>query len=411
MIMNEPYKAPLLSQQEFNEVFKKQLADHSVLLANVQIKDLAWINAQYGKETGDAVIAATRTALAEMTRSYVVGEISSTLYGVLCQKADDPDGLLEAINRTSVDLNRSKGWPFAVELAYGVVVADHEVSVNIATWISQASTALMVSSRQGQGKVYEDDFELQQKIRFEFTKLSEDSGQLEGFSWMLQPVHNVSDAKLSGFETLARWDLSGVGPISPDVFIAVAEEMGVVNIIDRWAAEAAAAASQRLREADLPASVSANASAHTIADDDGYVTFITGLVRKYQLHPGQLVIELTESSVIENPLKTAMTLQLLREQGIQIAIDDFGRGESNLANLANLPFDFLKLDKSLLRLPDSDSERSMLRIGADIGRVLSVGVLAEGVETEADFAAVKAAGVRLVQGYYFGRPEPLEYYL
>ncbi|MEY4423600.1 MAG: hypothetical protein RLZZ258_703 [Actinomycetota bacterium] len=411
MIMNEPYKAPLLSQQEFNEVFKKQLADHSVLLANVQIKDLAWINAQYGKETGDAVIAATRTALAEMARSYVVGEISSTLYGVLCQKADDPDGLLEAINRTSVDLNRSKGWPFAVELAYGVVVADHEVSVNIATWISQASTALMVSSRQGQGKVYQGDFELQQKIRFEFTKLSEDSGQLEGFSWMFQPVHNVSDAKLSGFETLARWDLSGVGPISPDVFIAVAEEMGVVNIIDRWAAEAAAAASQRLREADLPASVSANASAHTIADDDGYVTFITGLVRKYQLHPGQLVIELTESSVIENPLKTAMTLQLLREQGIQIAIDDFGRGESNLANLANLPFDFLKLDKSLLRLPDSDSERSMLRIGADIGRVLSVGVLAEGVETEADFAAVKAAGVRLVQGYYFGRPEPLEYYL
>jgi EAL domain-containing protein (putative c-di-GMP-specific phosphodiesterase class I) len=411
MIMNEPYKAPLLSQQEFNEVFKKQLADHSVLLANVQIKDLAWINAQYGKETGDAVIAATRTALAEMARSYVVGEISSTLYGVLCQKADDPDGLLEAINRTSVDLNRSKGWPFAVELAYGVVVADHEVSVNIATWISQASTALMVSSRQGQGKVYQGDFELQQKIRFEFTKLSEDSGQLEGFSWMFQPVHNVSDAKLSGFETLARWDLSGVGPISPDVFIAVAEEMGVVNIIDRWAAEAAAAASQRLREADLPASVSANASAHTIADDDGYVTFITGLVRKYQLHPGQLVIELTESSVIENPLKTAMTLQLLREQGIQIAIDDFGRGESNLANLANLPFDFLKLDKSLLRLPYSDSERSMLRIGADIGRVLSVGVLAEGVETEADFAAVKAAGVRLVQGYYFGRPEPLEYYL
>jgi len=403
--------APLLLRDEFYDVFQQQLASHKVLLAKVQIKELAWINSQFGAAVGDAVIGATKEALQAMTRSYVVGEISPTTYGILCQKAEDPKGLLDAIDESVAGLNQNLKLPCHVELAHGVVVADPDISENLATWTTQANTALMVSAISGRGRIYLPSFETEQKIRSILGRISEYSPPFDGLTWNFQPVVRVEDGELVGFEALARWDDPELGIIAPDVFIPIAEELGVIRALDFWAAGRAISAIVEL-EAKYPGvSISANASAMTLVDADNYIFRVAKLLKETGLKHGQFVVELTESCVIKNVVETAMTLKRLKALGVHVAIDDFGHGETNLANLVNLPFDFLKLDKSLLHLPDGEYESSMLRIGADIGRVLGAGTLAEGVETQEDLALVKAAGIKLAQGFYFGRPMPLEYYL
>lgn len=409
--MTEESFTTIVDGDRFYEIFRSELEQHDVLLAKVQVKNIAWINSEFGVKVGDEVLSAIKQELLHMRRSFLVGEMSPTLYGVMCKNPADPEGLVEAIETTVTDLNRKENWPFLVELAFGVVVADKNISTNIFQWISQANTALMVSSRKGHGKVYLPDFGLEQKIRLTLGKLDKYSRQFEGFEFVFQPVHNIESGARIGYETLARWTSEELGPISPEFFIGIAEDLGVVHVLDRWAASAAAEACEAFRAKGVETSISANASAITLQTDREFVPFVRGLVEKHNLTRRQFVIELTESSVIQNMDLMRDILNDLQEIGVQIAIDDFGKGETNLAGIATLPYDFLKLDKSLLRIQDKNEEKSMLRIGADIGRVIGVGVLCEGVETEEDYQIVKQSGVRLGQGYYFGKPEPLEYYL
>jgi len=400
----------ILEGQKFHQAFAIELDEHSVLLAKMQLQNIAWINAEYGKETGDEVIAETRAAISGLSRAFLVGEISPTLYGIVCLKPSDPKGLIGDIDSAIAKLNREKAWPFLVELAFGVVVADKSVSTNIYNWISQANTALAVSSRSGHGAIYNSDYDLQQEIRLEFGKLTENSEPFSGMSWVYQPLVRVVDGSVVGYETLVRWNSPKFGVLSPDLFIPIAEDMGVIHFIDKWALHASRIACRTLLTGPEQ-SISVNVSAKTFEHAHDFVEFIDELVSNCGPAHGQLVLELTETAVIKSIQLTKLLLNQLRERSIKIAVDDFGKGETNLLNIATLPIDYLKIDKSLLRLPQHSVERSILQIASDLGRSLGMQIIAEGVEDADDLAKVQAVGVDLAQGFHLGKPEPLSYYL
>lgn len=400
----------ILGGDQFHNLAEQELAKHSILMAKVHIQNIAWINAQFGNQMGDQVITTVRKALLNLERSYLVGEISPTLFGIACLQPEDPNGLIADISHALSEINTNSHWPFLVELAFGVIVANNDVSKNIHHWITRANTALMVSARKGQGVIYDESQDLFQKIRFELGKLRVGDNPPEGMRWVYQPVVETDSGKMIGFEALVRWDSPTLGSLSPDVFIPIAEEMGVIHIIDRWALMATTSACHTFDALNIE-SVGVNVSAKTFEHDRRFVDFVSNLVATCGVNHGQLVLEITETAVLENLLDASAIVQDLKDRGIEVAIDDFGKGETSLMNIATLQVDYLKLDKSLLRLPNLAVKGAMLKIGADIGASLGVKVLCEGIETQEDWDLVKAAGIPLAQGYFFGHPQPLEYYL
>lgn len=400
----------LLDHKAFHEAFQNELNHRSVLLAKVHISNLAWINAEYGKLVGDEVIISIQKALLDLTKWFCAGQISPSIYGVICLQVTDPQEFLNDIEDAVAQANRAHRWPFLVEVACGVTFADARISTDITGWITQANIAMAASARRGEGVIYQPMHDLQQKIRLELGRQTNLSAPPQGVSWVFQPVFRLTDNQVVGYETLTRWDSPTLGKISPDVFIQVAEDMGLVHMFDAWALEAGCAAVKHLVTTEGQG-VSVNVSAKTFEHDDKFVDRIKTAMERHSVKRGQLVIELTETAVIKNIDLMAKAFTSLRDVGVEIAIDDFGKGETNLMNMALLPIDYLKLDAGLLKLPDSGVEKSMIKIGAEIGHALRVTVLCEGVETAADLQLVKNAKVKLAQGYYLGRPEPLDYYL
>jgi diguanylate cyclase (GGDEF)-like protein len=223
-----------------------------------------------------------------------------------------------------------------------------------------------------------------------------------------QPKCDCHDGKIRGVEALVRWRHPRLGPIPADQFIKLAEETGLIVDIDRFViSQAVREIGDLIREgADIVLAV--NATAGEIGDPF-FIRDIVRLLKSESYPPQQLEIEITESIAMRDPEQVAARVAGLRQLGIRFAIDDFGAGYSNLATLARLPFDTLKLDSSFITNVANDPEKqSILRIVLGLAKELGFESVAEGVETLDDLKFVANAGATMVQGYVFSPAVPLE---
>jgi diguanylate cyclase (GGDEF)-like protein len=223
-----------------------------------------------------------------------------------------------------------------------------------------------------------------------------------------QPKCDCHDGRIRGVEALVRWRHPRLGPIPADQFIKLAEETGLIADIDRFVI------SQAIREigalirdgADIVLAV--NVTAGEIGDPF-FIRDIVWMLKEGNYPPPQLEIEITESIAMRDPDQVCSRVAGLRQLGIRFAIDDFGAGYSNLATLARLPFDTLKLDRSLITNVANDPEKqSILRIALGLARELGFESVAEGVETLEDLKFVADEGATMGQGYVFSPAVPIE---
>jgi len=237
-------------------------------------------------------------------------------------------------------------------------------------------------------------------------------GQL---SMHYQPKRSLLSGDMLGCEALLRWQHPELGQVPPDEFIGLAESTGLITDITTFTLDEALRQSSRWHDLGLPASVAVNLSARTLLDND-LVQQVGAALERHGVEPSLLTLELTETSVMAQPVRSILMLDALSDLGVQLSIDDFGTGYSNLVYLGQLPVQEVKLDRSFLApvrgaAPLSQgSGRAYEFIRHAIALVHSLGlyVVVEGVEDELSFDALHALGADSVQGYFICRALPAD---
>lgn len=226
---------------------------------------------------------------------------------------------------------------------------------------------------------------------------------------VFQPELDLRTGVLHGCEVLLRWTSPQLGPVSPGVFIPLAEQTGLVRELDLWVLRTAVRQARAwLDEGVAFGRLWINLAAASF-DHPDLVQTIRDALSEADLSADRLGIELTETSAVKYPERGVQTLSRLRALGIQTALDDFGTGYSSLAYLKVFPVDIIKNDRAFVSaLPDSTSDRALVQAVLAIGHPLGKRVLAEGVETAEQEACLRVLGCDLVQGYRYARPLPAE---
>lgn len=227
-------------------------------------------------------------------------------------------------------------------------------------------------------------------------------GELDVF---YQPVVAVPSREVLGYEALMRWRHPERGMISPDTFIPLAEEVGVIGPMSEWMLSRACTEAAGWQ---VPGRIAVNLSAVQFSSRrTDLVRVIAGVLHQSGLPPHRLELEITETTLLRETETVLATLHALKALGVRIVMDDFGTGFSSLDHLRRFPFDKVKVDRTFIHALSLDNP-PVLRALNELCRAFSLHVTAEGVETEEQFAAVIASGYTEAQGYLFGRPAPRE---
>ena len=381
--------------------------EHAVLI--VDMLRFSRINESMGSLAGDELlITFARRLILALRAGDVLARTGGNEFGVLVSLRRGVADALKAAER----IQQVMATPFKlsdleirVECAIGVALMNaaqdpEELFRNAQFAVKQAKVA-------GKPQVYEPKQATEARRRFSIeTELRRalDKDQLKLF---YQPLINLKSGEVAGFEALARWTHEDRGEISPTEFIPVAEESGLILHLGRWAMDSAvqtlAGWDKQMGEA-LPLYVGVNLSAIQVARDD-IAEVVGSALRSSGLSGNRLTLELTESSIVQDPARATRVFNSLKALDATVAMDDFGTGYSSLAYLQRLPIDVLKIDRSFVSgmMIDPDSV-AIVRAVLSLAEALGMSTTAEGIETVELATTLATLGCASGQGYYFAKP-------
>ena len=270
-----------------------------------------------------------------------------------------------------------------------------------------AQFAVKQAKAAGKPQVYEPKEASAARRRFSIETELRRALEKDQLKLFYQPLIDLKSGEVAGFEALARWHHDDRGEISPAEFIPVAEESGLILTLGRWAMDRAATTlaewDHEVGEA-LPFYVGVNLSAIQVARDD-IAAVVQSALKSSGLDGNRLTLELTESSIVQDPVRAQRVFEALKALDATVAMDDFGTGYSSLAYLQRLPIDVLKIDRSFVTgmMVDPDSV-AIVRAVLSLAEALGMSTTAEGVETVELATTLATLGCASGQGYYFARP-------
>jgi diguanylate cyclase (GGDEF)-like protein len=221
-----------------------------------------------------------------------------------------------------------------------------------------------------------------------------------------QPKVDLATHHVTGVEALARWTHPELGTIPPSEFVPLAEQTGLIKPMTIAVLESALIQARRWRDEGLTVPVSVNLSARNLLDPQ-LPAQVDDLLNRFGVAPTLLELEITESSIMSDPVRALDVLTRLDDMGVGLSIDDFGTGYSSLAYLKRLPVDELKIDRGfVMNLTSDKADAFIVRCAVDLGRNLGLRIVAEGVEDAETAAALADLGATQAQGYHFSRPAP-----
>ncbi|HEX7642701.1 MAG TPA: EAL domain-containing protein [Burkholderiaceae bacterium] len=228
------------------------------------------------------------------------------------------------------------------------------------------------------------------------------------FKLFVQPKLMLGSGEFVGLEALVRWQHPEKGMIFPDYFIPFSEKTGFIRMLTRWMLEQSAMLCSDLSARGIQAKISVNLSARDLLDQDLPRKF-SDVLNRYGVNSSSFCLEITESSIMDDPVRAQSTLEGLHALGVELSIDDFGTGYSSLAYLKRLPVHELKIDKSFVMNMERDADDAkIVRSTIDLGHNMGLRVVAEGVESEAVWSLLARMGCDQGQGYFMSRPIPAE---
>jgi EAL domain-containing protein (putative c-di-GMP-specific phosphodiesterase class I) len=246
----------------------------------------------------------------------------------------------------------------------------------------------------------ESDFDERQFVRRELARAL----AARTFELHYQPIVRADGGGIVGVEALARWEHPSHGSIPPTVFVAVAEEAGLMDQLGAFVLRKALADATRWPNLY----VSVNLSPVQVRDSR-FADLLSEVLAETKIEPDRVMLEVTEGVLIDDTDGVKTRLDALRALGVKLALDDFGAGYSSLAYLQRLPFDKLKIDRGFVAALDKSANAGVIiQAIVALGRALGLGVVIEGVETEEQRVLLRLAGCSEMQGYLFAKPAPRE---
>jgi EAL domain-containing protein (putative c-di-GMP-specific phosphodiesterase class I) len=219
-----------------------------------------------------------------------------------------------------------------------------------------------------------------------------------------QPTFDLEDRSTNGVEALLRWKHSERGIISPARFVPIAEESGLIVRIGQWALRTACACAAEWAAEGIGVPVAVNVSVRQL-ERDGFVDDVRTALLSAGLPADQLTLEITETALMRDPVRTSDVLHTLKDLGVRLAIDDFGTGYSSMAYVQQFPVDAIKIDGSFVTAIASNVESSaLLRTLVQLGKALGLETLAEGIEDEDQLEELRRQGCDSGQGFLYARP-------
>ncbi|MEJ2140984.1 MAG: EAL domain-containing protein [Gammaproteobacteria bacterium] len=284
-----------------------------------------------------------------------------------------------------------------------------EHGIDVTTLIQHADVAMYVAKQNQLGcAIYDATKDEYSLGRLELINDLKEAIDNDNLSVQYQPSINMGSDEVKGIETLLRWNHPEYGILPPDQVIDLAEQTGLINPLTYWVIENALKQTTRLFEKGYELEVSVNISVYNLKDKH-FVENIKEIISRYPIPTEKIILEITESAMMANPVRAAEILSELDEMGLRLAIDDFGTGFSSLAYLKQLPVDELKIDKSfIIGMKENSSDEVIVHSTIDMAHNLGLEVVAEGVETKEIYNHLKDFKCDTAQGYYMSKPLPLD---
>ena len=375
------------------------------------------INDSLGHGAGDEVLREVATRIQRTLRPEdTVARFGGDEFTVLCEAVGgvlEAVGVADRLQRELAEPVRAGGAELRLSASIGIAMAEPGDVVDASRLVEDADAAMYRAKDRGGARTELFDMAMRERAVEELSIEQElqhglDRGELRLF---YQPLVDLDNGEMIGAEALIRWEHPERGLLTPDKFLPVAEESGLIVEIGAWAVGEAC---RRLRDWDRrdgdgsPLSLAVNLSARELTHPD-VVPTVLGAVRRSALEPERLTIEVTESTAMADRDSGFRALRELSEAGVRIAIDDFGTGYSSLDHLREMPADILKIDRSFVAgMAQNSPDSALVAAAIAMGRALEMEVVAEGIETSGQVADLRELGCRFGQGYLFARPLPPE---
>jgi diguanylate cyclase (GGDEF)-like protein/PAS domain S-box-containing protein len=375
------------------------------------------INDSLGHHAGDEVLREVAARVQRLLRPEdTVARFGGDEFTVLCESIGgvlEAVGVADRLQREIAQPLRAGGAELRLSASIGIAMAEPGEAVEHSRLVEDADAAMYRAKERGGARTELFDMAMRERAVDAISIEQELSRGLERGELRLfyQPLVSLPTGEMVGAEALIRWQHPERGLLTPDKFLPIAEESGLIVQVGAWAVGEAC---RRLRDWDRrnngPSnfSLAVNLSARELTHPD-VVPTVLNAVRRSALDPHRLTIEVTESTAMADRDSGFRALRELHDAGVKIAIDDFGTGYSSLDHLREMPADVLKIDRSFVAGMSANSPDSALVAAAvAMGRALEMEVVAEGIETTEQVADLRELGCPLGQGFLFARPLPPE---
>ncbi len=368
------------------------------------------INDSLGHAAGDDLLVELgRRMKAALRTSDTVARLGGDEFGVLLSVASVPDDVLRAVERMQAAIEEPitlQGLSLSLEASIGIALYPDD-GQDVETLLRCADGAMYHAKEEKSGWAFYDSSRVRQDTG-RLTLMGELRRALDRRELVLyyQPKVVLADGEVHAVEALLRWNHGVRGLVAPDDFIPMAEQTGLIKPLTLYVIDEALRQCRSWQDDGLRLAIAVNLSARSLVDAD-FPTQVSGLLERWNVEPGLLEFEITESAMLADPTRTKLILEHLSAMGIRLSIDDFGTGYSSLAYLKRLPVSEIKVDRSfVMNMEEDEDDATIVRSTIDLGRNLGLDVVAEGVESEQVWNRLKALGCTAAQGYYLSRAVP-----
>lgn len=383
---------------------------HALAVLVVDLDRFALVNDSLGHEAGDELLRTViPRLLSALHSSDTLARIGGNSFGILCEQLASEvaavrvaDTLTSAL-RTPVEL---QGHDQVVTASIGIALdTGHATAAEL---LRDADAAMHYAKASGGARSEPFDEEMRSRVLGRVRTESALRAALASDDEIYihyQPLISLRSGQIIGAEAVARWRHPDWGPVSPVEFIPVAEESGLIHQLGARIMRGAARDCSGWQDVEGFAGIAVNVSARQLARSDELALLVQEVLTAEDIRPGFIALEITESILIEGLDKTHAVLNALHDLGVRLSLDDFGTGYSSLSYLADLPFDSVKIDRSLTRdVVKKPKAAAFAAAIVQMGHALDLQVIAEGIEEREQAVRLRDLGADIAQGYYFGKP-------